>query len=140
MTDSAIPATFPAFVAARDGDDVRRGVRDFAAADLPEGEVEVAVEWSSVNYKDALATIRDGKVARISPLIAGIDLAGTVIASSDPTIQSGDGVIAHGYDLAVNRHGGVTAAERVAVEGVVPARAGGGGGWRWRWGRPPPPR
>ncbi len=124
MTDSAFPATFPAYVAERDGDDVRRGVQDFAAADLPAGEVLVAVEWSSVNYKDALATIPDGKVARISPLIPGIDLAGIVVSSDDPAIRPGDAVIAHGYDLGVGRHGGFAAYERVPAEWVVPLPAG----------------
>ena len=59
----------------------------FAAADLPDGEVEVRVDWSSVNYKDALATIADGKVARISPLIPGIDLAGEVVASARSVVR-----------------------------------------------------
>ena len=53
-------------------------------ADLPPGEVEIRVAWSSVNYKDGLATRADGKVARISPLIPGIDLAGEVVASDGP--------------------------------------------------------
>ena len=66
---------------------VERGVREFREADLPPGEVEVRVGWSSVNYKDGLATRADGKVARISPLIPGIDLAGEVVASSDPVIR-----------------------------------------------------
>ena len=82
---TAIPATFRAFVAEkveRDGAPaVDRGVREFAEADLPPGEVEIRVEWSSVNYKDGLATRADGKVARISPLIPGIDLAGEVVSS-----------------------------------------------------------
>ena len=124
MTASTIPATFPAYVAERDGDDVRRGVRDFAAAELPAGEVDVAVAWSSVNYKDALATIRDGKVARISPLVPGIDLAGTVLSSTDATFRPGDAVLAHGYDLGVSRHGGFAAYERVPAEWVVPLPPG----------------
>src|SRR3954453_11374918 len=104
---SAIPDSFRAFVAERaDDGSVRRGVRPFAAADLPDGEVDVRVDWSSVNYKDALATIADGKVARISPLIPGIDLAGTVVASADPAVHVGDAVLAHGYDIGVARHGG----------------------------------
>ena len=76
---TAIPSSFPAFVAERVDDRVVRGVRSFEAADLPSGEVYVRIDWSSVNYKDALATIADGKVARISPLIPGIDLAGEVM-------------------------------------------------------------
>src|SRR6266850_8065168 len=81
---TAIPTTFPAYVAERVDDEVKRGMRSFQAAELPPGEVEVRVDWSSVNYKDALATTADGKVARISPLIPGVDLAGHVIASDDP--------------------------------------------------------
>ena len=77
---TAIPDTFRAYVAEKDGETVERGVRAFAEADLPAGEVEIRVGWSSVNYKDGLATRVDGKVARISPLIPGIDLAGEVVA------------------------------------------------------------
>ena len=117
---TAIPATFRAYVAEkvarRDGSArVDRGVREFAAADLPPGEVEIRVGWSSVNYKDGLATRADGKVARISPLIPGIDLAGEVVASEDPAIAVGTAVLAHGYDL------GVVAARRLQR---VPAGAG----------------
>ena len=79
---------------------VVRGVRDFPRSDLPPGEVEVRVGWSSVNYKDGLATRADGRVARISPLIPGIDLAGEVVASRDRVHRVGTAVLAHGYDLA----------------------------------------
>jgi acrylyl-CoA reductase (NADPH) len=99
-------------------------MRDFAAADLPPGEVEVAVEWSSVNYKDGLATIADGKVARINPIIPGIDLAGTVVESSDPAFAAGSGVLAHGYDLGVARHGGYGEYTRLPAGYVVPVPAG----------------
>jgi acrylyl-CoA reductase (NADPH) len=121
---TAIPATFRAFVAAREGDAVTRGVRPFEESDLPPGEIEVRVGWSSVNYKDGLATIADGKVARISPLIPGIDLAGDVIASSDPTIPVGIAVLAHGYDLGVSRHGGYAEYQRIPAGWVVPVPAG----------------
>ena len=117
---SAIPATFRAFVAEQDGAAVVRGVRQFAEADLPEGEVEIRVLWSGVNYKDGLATIAGGKVARISLLIPGIDLAGEVAASSDPTIPAGSVVLAHGYDLGVSRHGGFAEYARAPAGWVVP--------------------
>ena len=88
-----------AFVAVKGEDgEVTRGVRD-DLEELGEGDVLVKVEWSSVNYKDALATIAKGQVARISPLIGGIDLAGT-------DEDSGEEVLAHGYDLGVAHHGG----------------------------------
>ena len=86
---TAIPAEFRAYVAEKGADAFERGVRAFPETDLPPGEVEVRVDWSSVNYKDGLATRADGKVARISPLIPGIDLAGEVIASDDPSIAVG---------------------------------------------------
>ena len=115
----AIPDTFRAYVAERLEDHEVRGVREFREADLPDGEVEIRVEWSSVNYKDGLATRFDGKVARVSPLIPGIDLAGTVVASSTPSILAGQSVLAHGYELGVSRHGGYAEYQRVPVGWVV---------------------
>src|SRR4051794_6425291 len=88
-----------AFVAVKGEDgEVTRGVRD-DLEELGEGDVLVKVEWSSVNYKDALASTAKGQVARISPLVPGIDLAGT-------DEDSGEDVLAHGYDLGVSHHGG----------------------------------
>jgi acrylyl-CoA reductase (NADPH) len=121
---SAIPATFRAYVAAKVDDRVERGVREFRATDLPAGEVEVRVLWSSVNYKDGLATRADGKVARINPLIPGIDLAGEVIASGDPALEVGTPVLAHGYELGVSRHGGFASYQRVPAGWVVPLAPG----------------
>jgi len=121
---TAIPTSFRAFVASREEDAVRREVRAFAEADLPPGEVEVRVAWSSVNYKDGLATIADGRVARVSPLIPGIDLAGEVIASADPSIPAGSAILAHGYELGVSRHGGFADYLRLPAGWVVPLPAG----------------
>jgi len=129
VTQGVIPSSFRAYVAEKvesaDGTlAVERGIREFAAVDLPPGEVEVAVEWSSVNFKDGLATKADGKVARISPLVPGIDLAGRVVSSSDPAFAEGDVVLAHGYDLGVSRHGGYAEYERVPAGWVVPLTDG----------------
>jgi acrylyl-CoA reductase (NADPH) len=124
VAQAPMPRTFDAFVADRVDDRVERGVRSFAADDLPPGEVTVKVEWSSVNYKDALATIPNGKVARISPLIPGIDLAGVVVASSDPATHPRDRVLAHGYDLGMSRHGGYAEYQRVPAAWVVPLPSG----------------
>jgi acrylyl-CoA reductase (NADPH) len=107
-----------AFVAEKRGDEVTRGVRDdFEIGELGEGDVLVKVAWSSVNYKDALATIAKGQVARISPLIPGIDLAGT-------DVDSGEEVLAHGYDLGVAHHGGYAEHARVRSEWVIPLPGG----------------
>ncbi len=121
---TGIPAVFRAYVAEKVDERVERGVRDFAETDLPPGEVEIRVGWSSVNYKDGLATRADGKVARISPLIPGIDLAGEVVASQDASIAAGTAVLAHGYDLGVSRHGGYSEYERVPAGWVVPLAPG----------------
>jgi putative YhdH/YhfP family quinone oxidoreductase len=121
---TAIPATFQAYVAERVDARIKRGVREFAEADLPPGEVDIRVAWSSVNYKDGLATRVDGKVARISPLIPGIDLAGEVVASRDPAFGVGEAVLAHGYDLGVSRHGGYSEFQRVPAGWVVPLAPG----------------
>src|SRR3954454_7021213 len=101
-----------AFVAEKGADGaVSRGLReDFE--DLDGDGMLVRVAWSSVNYKDALATIEKGQVARISPLIPGIDLAGT--------LEDGSAVLAHGYDLGVSRHGGYAEYARVPREWLVP--------------------
>src|SRR3954465_9171404 len=103
-----------AFVAEKTDDGVTRGVRDdFEIGERGEGDGLVKVAWSSVNYKDALATIEKGQVARISPLIPGIDLAGT-------DEDSGEEGLAHGYELGASHHGGYAERARVKSEWVVP--------------------
>jgi acrylyl-CoA reductase (NADPH) len=109
-----------AFVAEQHDAEVERGLRDLAREDLGEGEVLVRVEWSSVNYKDALATIPKGRVARISPLVPGIDLAGTVEeAPAGAPVAAGDAVLAHGYDIGVAHHGGFAEYARLPQGWVV---------------------
>lgn len=121
-----IPERFRAFVAERtpDGERVTRGPRDLTVAELPDGDVTIRVQWSSVNYKDALATVADGKVARISPLVPGIDLAGEVAVSASPDFAVGQPVLAHGYDIGVARHGGYGEYARVPPVYVVPLPEG----------------
>ncbi|MEO7665358.1 MAG: oxidoreductase [Candidatus Limnocylindrales bacterium] len=114
------PDTFRAYVVDRDSDRFERGLRDLGADDLPEGNVDIRIEWSSINYKDGLAATADGKVARAYPLVPGIDLAGIVIRSSHPSFVPGRAVIAHGYELGVSRHGGFAELARVPADWVVP--------------------
>jgi putative YhdH/YhfP family quinone oxidoreductase len=120
----APPSRFRAFVAEQVDGRVARCVRVLAIDDLPEGGVVVRVKWSSVNFKDALATVPDGRVARISPLIPGIDLAGEVISSDDPAFAPGDVVLANGYELGTSRHGGYSEVSRLPADWVVPLPAG----------------
>ncbi len=119
-----VPAEIPAFVTERQGDQVSRGAATIARDGLGEGEVVIKVAWSSVNYKDALATVPNGRVARVSPLVPGVDLAGEVVSSADPGVRPGTAVVAHGYDLGVAHHGGYAAYARVPAGWVVPLPPG----------------
>ena len=111
-----------AFVAEKSDDGVARGVRDFELD--AEGDVLIRVAWSSVNYKDALATVPKGGVARISPLVPGIDLAGVVEEGRGSGFSAGDEVLAHGYELGMSHHGGFAEHARVPADWVVPLRFG----------------
>jgi acrylyl-CoA reductase (NADPH) len=115
-----VPESFPAFLATQRDDAVDRGPATLARDDLGDGEVTVRVDWSSINYKDALATVRKGQVARISPLVPGIDLAGEVVAAdAGAAVAVGDQVLVTGYDLGVAHHGGWAHYARVPAEWVV---------------------
>jgi acrylyl-CoA reductase (NADPH) len=111
---------FRALVAERDGDEVRRGLRELSPEDLPEGDVTIRVRWSGVNYKDALAVSPTGQVARISPLVPGIDLAGDVVEGEAGGVGAGDQVLVHGYTLGTSHHGGYAELARVPADWVVP--------------------
>ncbi|MGI9658438.1 MAG: alcohol dehydrogenase catalytic domain-containing protein, partial [Gaiellaceae bacterium] len=117
MSD-ATSKTFRAFVADHDAG-VESAVREMTEADLADGDVLVNIEWSSLNYKNGLASVPEGKVARRSPLIAGVDMAGLVSHSSDARFDQGQPVLAHGYDLGVAYHGGLSERARVPADWVV---------------------
>src|SRR5688500_16378875 len=76
-------------------------VGELPLEELGDGDVVIRIGWSSVNYKDGLATQPDGKVARIDPLVPGVDLAGEVVESTTAAFRPGTKVIAHGHDLGV---------------------------------------
>ncbi len=92
-------------------------------SDLPPDGALVEVRWSSVNYKDGLAASPTGRVARISPLVPGIDLAGT-LAERVGDLDAGAEVVAHGYEIGVSRHGGYAELARVPIEWLVPLPTG----------------
>jgi len=111
-------------VVERVGDTVEQGVRTLVPDDLPDGEVLVRVEWSAVNFKDGMVGRPGNRVARISPLVPGVDLVGTVVDDARPDgpdrLEAGRPVIVHGYDLGVAHHGGFAELARVPAGWVVP--------------------
>lgn len=91
---------------------------------LSPGEVLVRAEYSSVNYKDALAGTGKGKILRQYPLNGGIDVAGTVVASTDPAFREGDKVLATGSGLSETRDGGYAEYTRLPASLTIPLPAG----------------
>jgi putative YhdH/YhfP family quinone oxidoreductase len=87
--------------------------------DLDPGEVVVRVAYSDVNYKDALAATGKGRILLRPSCIGGIDLAGTVTASSDPRFTKGDAVLAVGHELGVKHHGGYAEYARIPAAWAV---------------------
>jgi NADPH2:quinone reductase len=115
---------FKAFRIHVDGNAVRAGFETLAVNDLSTGEVVVRVAYSSVNYKDALAATGAGKILRRSPLVGGIDLAGSVVSSADARYKSGDAVIVTGCGLSEVHDGGYAEYARVPGDWVIPMPPG----------------
>ncbi|NQD37060.1 YhdH/YhfP family quinone oxidoreductase [Permianibacter sp. IMCC34836] len=93
-------------------------------SELSAGEVLVAVEYSGINYKDALAVTGRGKILRSYPLNAGIDLAGTVLESSSPAVAVGQRVLVNGCGLGEAQDGGLAQRARVPADWIIPLPAG----------------
>lgn len=99
-------------------------VEQVYVADLPEGEVLVAVNYSTVNYKDGLCIGPGGGLVRNYPHVPGIDFAGTVEASDDPRYKAGDKVVLTGWRVGENRWGGYAQKARVKADMLVPLPEG----------------
>lgn len=102
----------------------RVGVEDMAVDALSPGEVLVEVAHSSINYKDALAGTGKGKILRRAPLVGGIDVAGHVVASTDPTFREGDAVLCTGSGLSETRDGGYAQFARLEAATTIALPAG----------------
>ncbi len=100
------------------------GFTNLAEDQLDPGQVTIKIAYSSVNYKDALAATGAGRIIRRYPCVGGIDMAGTVVKSSDSRFKEGDSVIATSYDIGVAHHGGFAEYGRVPADWVVPLPAG----------------
>ncbi|WGT63219.1 MDR family oxidoreductase [Variovorax paradoxus] len=111
--------TFKALLASKTGDTISTSLVDFEDVDLMPGDVTVAVEYSTVNYKDAMALGGRSPVIRQFPLIPGIDFAGVVESSTYPGLAAGDRVLATGWGLSQTHHGGFAQKARVNGDWLV---------------------
>ena len=111
--------TFPAFVFSNDPENSQRSVEQVSLDQISQDGVLIEVEWSSVNFKDGLASTTSGKISRLKPMIPGIDIAGTVVDAAGSSFAVGQKVIAHGYDIGVARHGGYAQFARVPAEWIM---------------------
>lgn len=95
-------------------------VQDLQLGDLPEGEVLIKVDYSSLNYKDGLAITGKGKIIRDFPMVPGIDYVGTVEESSDQRYQAGDKVVLTGWGVGENHWGGYSEYAKAKADWLVP--------------------
>lgn len=114
-----------ALIVRKEGDDKPvAGVEEISVDDLPAGEVTVAVEYSTVNYKDGLCVGPGGGLVRNYPHVPGIDFAGTVEASDDARYKAGDKVVLTGWRVGEAHWGGYAEKARVKADWLVPLPAG----------------
>ncbi|MBV7263996.1 oxidoreductase [Photobacterium sp. WH24] len=115
---------FKALILNQQDNTTQAHVGDIDSSQLPDGDVTVAVDYSSLNYKDGLAITGAGKIIRQFPMVPGIDFAGTVITSSDSRYQAGDPVVLTGWGVGENHWGGMAQQARVKADWLVPLPAG----------------
>jgi acrylyl-CoA reductase (NADPH) len=116
--------TFPGIlIAAREGG-VQAALCALSGEQLPPGAVLVRVEYSTLNYKDALAICRGAPVVRTFPMVPGVDLAGVVESSSDPRFTPGDAVLANGWGLGETQWGGLARYARLPGDFLLKIPAG----------------
>jgi acrylyl-CoA reductase (NADPH) len=115
---------FRAFIVNKTDEGFTAGLKELTLENLPPGEVLIKVAYSGVNYKDGLASIPEGRVARSYPLVPGVDLSGVVVESNDSRFNPGDEVLATSYELGVSHYGGYSEYARVKADWVVPLPAG----------------
>jgi acrylyl-CoA reductase (NADPH) len=111
---------FKAILIEKTADGSRATLASLDEAQLPDADVTVRVERSTLNYKDALAITGRGPVVRRFPMVAGIDLAGVVEASRDPAWKPGDRVVLNGQGLGESHFGGLSQRARVPGGWLVP--------------------
>ncbi len=116
----SVAMRFRAYELSKYGEVIRPAVTQLDTENLPAADVLIKVEWSALNFKDAMVTRPGNRVARSFPLIPGVELTGTVEESADPMFAKGERVLVQGYDLGVAHHGGFAEYARVPADWVVP--------------------
>jgi acrylyl-CoA reductase (NADPH) len=115
---------FRALVLDQEDGATRAVLKDVPRDALPDGDVTVAVTYSSLNYKDGLAVTGQGRIVRSYPMVPGIDLAGTVVASESPDYKPGDEVVLTGWGIGERHWGGYAELARVKSAWLVPLPRG----------------
>lgn len=113
-------STFRAWVLRKTGDRSSFQLEKLRRDELPEGDVLIAVHWSALNYKDALAVTGKGDIARRFPLVPGIDLAGVVLESASVEFAPGDQVLINGWEIGEVYWGGYAELARVKATSLEP--------------------
>ncbi|MDM0087976.1 MULTISPECIES: MDR family oxidoreductase [unclassified Variovorax] len=111
--------TFKALLSRKSGDEITTSLVDFDDADLMPGNVTVSIDYSTINYKDAVAITGRSPVVRQFPLIPGIDFSGVVEASTHTGFAVGDRVVANGWGLSQTHHGGFSQKARVSGDWLI---------------------
>ena len=101
-------------------DEVTVEITDVAEDQLPEGDTLVAVEYSTINYKDGLAITNSSPIVRTWPMVPGVDFAGTVLSSESDAYSVGDRVVLNGWDVGEKHWGGMAERARVNAEWLTP--------------------
>lgn len=114
---------FPALLLEKKGDTFAADWVELGEDELMAGDVTIDVSHSTINYKDGLALKGDARIVRRQPMIPGIDLAGTVRASSNARLEPGTPVLVNGYGLGEVHYGGYAGRARLKSEWIVPIPA-----------------
>jgi acrylyl-CoA reductase (NADPH) len=108
----------------RDAQPYRAALKNIEESQLPPGDVTVRIDYSTINYKDALAITGKGPVVRQFPMVPGIDFAGTILESSNPAYARGEMVVLNGWGVGESHWGGLAQLARVKGDWLVPLPAG----------------
>ncbi|MGM1052892.1 MAG: MDR family oxidoreductase [Pseudomonadota bacterium] len=114
---------FKAILIEKQDDAQRVAIQTLEDAQLPEGDVTVKVDCSTLNYKDALAITGKGPVVRKFPMVPGIDLAGTVETSTSDEFKPGDSVLLNGWGVGEGHWGGLAEKARLESRWLIPLPA-----------------